>query len=93
MQVPLRGTVGRYDEELAAHAEVREYCITRVERKPQVLPATSRTLDALPDQRGSEVVGTGEMPAYRTRMVDVDRCDASPGDAAFETSAYDLNFG
>ena len=93
-QVLLVGCALRLDEQLAAHAEVRENGSGLVgERKPEVLAATLRQPDPVPLQPCPEVLAARDVPAHRARMQHLYVGDDPSADPALQTASYDLDLG
>src|SRR5690606_1201949 len=92
-QMPLVFRSRLSEAELAAHPERSQKRVTRIERKPPVLPAPTRTEDAAPDQPVAEISGSGEVTSDRSGMSDLDGRDVSSGDETLQTTPDDLHLG
>lgn len=71
------------NQELPAHAQMGEQRVFP-DRQPQVLPAPPDGTDLAAGQRCREVIWTGQVPAGRTRMEDVDALEPAPADVPLQ---------
>lgn len=83
----------RLDEQLPTHAEVPDDGALTVDRQPEVLAASARSVDLHTDQGSGEVGGTGRVPPDRARVQHLDRGDAQAGDMLGKPSTHDLDLG
>src|SRR3954469_19166458 len=83
----------RYDEQLPAHAEMSEDCVAGVQWQPQVLAATTGTVDAPSFEDRAEVFRSCEVASYGARVRHDDGLDASAADSLFESATHDFDFG
>jgi hypothetical protein len=81
------------DEELPAHAEVGQEGVGVVQRQPEVLAAAAHPGHDPARGGGCEVRRSGQVPADRARVEDLDGVDAVTHDVLRQTSAYDLDLG
>ena len=80
------------DEQLAAHAQVREQGVL-ARRQPQVLAPAPGAVQAAPGQRGLEVGRAGQMAAHRARVQDLDGLDGPADDVVLQATADGLDLG
>jgi hypothetical protein len=98
-QVHLVGLVGLLDEQLAAHAEVRDQrpvgraAVGLGHRQPQVLAAAMGGGEGAAGERADEVLGALEVAAHRPRVVHLDGGDGAAGDPAVQAAPDDLDLG
>ena len=85
--------VGLADQQLAAHAEVREECLVIVEGEPHVLAAAFRAGERAADHRGGEPGRAGGVAADRARVKDLGGGDGAADHVAFEARADGLDLG
>jgi len=84
---------GGTDQELSAHAQVRDQRVGGVEREPQVLAASAGPQHRPAGEPGGKVDASCRVPPNRARVQDRDPVDRAPDDPPLQAPADDLDLG